>query len=138
MVGGALDTLQIQEKSSNLLADGSASGTEAIVYREDARLPEAAVGGRVEEAFGFRQDYFTQVRQTGFCFVREIASLTTRFLHLSFLTDGRTNGRTDGLMDGWTDGRTDGRPDRQMGKASYRDAWTHLKKPQIIKYPPLK
>ena len=25
-----------------------------------------------------------------------------------------------------------------MGKASYRDAWTHLKKPQIIKYPPLK
>ena len=35
------------------------------VYREDARLPEAAVGGRVEEAFGFRQDYFTQVRQTG-------------------------------------------------------------------------
>ena len=31
LVGGALDTLQIQEMSSNLLADGSASGTEAVI-----------------------------------------------------------------------------------------------------------
>ena len=31
LVGGALDTLQIQEKSLNLLADGSASGSEAVI-----------------------------------------------------------------------------------------------------------
>jgi hypothetical protein len=33
LVGGALDTLQIQEMSSNLLADGSASGTEAVIIQ---------------------------------------------------------------------------------------------------------
>ena len=33
LVGGALDTLQIQGKSTNLLADGSASGTEAVLTR---------------------------------------------------------------------------------------------------------
>ena len=38
-------------------------------------------------------------------------------------TDRRTDGRTDGPTNGWTDRRTDGRTD----KASYRDAWTHLK-----------
>ena len=31
LVGGALDALQIQEKSLNLLADGSASGSEAVI-----------------------------------------------------------------------------------------------------------
>ena len=31
LVGGAFNTLQIQEMSSNLLADGSASGAEAVV-----------------------------------------------------------------------------------------------------------
>ena len=32
------------------------------------------------------------------------------------------------VMDRWTDQRTDGRTDGQMDKASYRDAWTHLKR----------
>ena len=45
-------------------------------------------------------------------------------------TDGRTNGRTDRR----TNRRTDGWTDRQIGKASYRDAWTHFKMPQTIKY----
>jgi len=36
------------------------------------------------------------------------------------VTDRRTDGRTDGRTDRRTDGRTD--------KASYRDAWTHLKR----------
>ena len=33
LVGGALDTLQIQEKSLNLLTDGSASGLEAVIHK---------------------------------------------------------------------------------------------------------
>ena len=39
---------------------------------------------------------------------------------IAFFVNGLwTDGRTDGPTDGRTDGRTD--------KASYRDAWTHLK-----------
>ena len=34
LVGGALDNLQIQEKSFNLLVDGSASGSEAVIYKK--------------------------------------------------------------------------------------------------------
>ena len=33
-----------------------------------------------------------------------------------------------GQTNGPTDGRTDRLTDRQMDKASYRDAWTHLKR----------
>ena len=36
-----------------------------------------------------------------------------------YLTDGRAYGRTEQRRDGQTNGGTD--------KASYRDAWTHLK-----------
>ena len=43
---------------------------------------------------------------------------------------GPTYQRTDQRMDRWTDRRMD----RQTDKASYRDARTHLKIPQIIKY----
>ena len=43
-------------------------------------------------------------------------------------TDGRTDGPTDRRMDGPTDRRTDGPTDRRTDKASYRDAWTHLKR----------
>ena len=38
-------------------------------------------------------------------------------------TDRQTNGRTVGHTNGWTDQQTD--------KASYRDAWTHLKPPKM-------
>jgi hypothetical protein len=40
---------------------------------------------------------------------------------------GRTDQRTDGRMDRRTDGQTDGRTDGRTDKASYREAWTHLK-----------
>ena len=57
------------------------------------------------------------------------------FLVKASRTDGPTNRQTYGWMDGWTDGRTDRRTDGQTDrrtdgptdKASYRDAWTHLK-----------
>ena len=46
-------------------------------------------------------------------------------------TDQRTNRRTDQLTNGWTNQRTDGPTDqltdRRTDKASFRDAWTHLK-----------
>ena len=42
-------------------------------------------------------------------------------------TDGRTDGCKDQRTNGQTDGRTDGPTDRRTDKASYRDAWTHLK-----------
>ena len=44
------------------------------------------------------------------------------------VTEGPTDGPTDQRTDGPTDGRTDGRTD----KASYRDAWTHLKTPELF------
>ena len=45
LVGGALDTLQIQEKSLNLLADGSASGLEAVLLAVWALYLSAGASG---------------------------------------------------------------------------------------------
>ena len=53
------------------------------------------------------------------CIYLNLLEFTRIYLNSPFwkkyLTDRRTNRRTNGRTDGWTD------------KASYRDAWTHLK-----------
>ena len=61
----------------------------------------------------------------------EFSWIYSNLLEFAFYEKHLTHGPTHRLMDRWTNGRTDRRMDRRTDgrtdKASYRDAWMHLK-----------